>query len=119
MKAHYWKRLPEIVTTGIYHALSMEGYSPAQIDAYLTLAGQPHFTKTHGRKPVAGLNRAIDLLHFIDLYLDSRQLFQPSISRDLNRDLCHATGFPSRDYQHPREFFIEDMARFGIELDRG
>jgi len=115
MKAASWKRLEEIITEGITHALALEGYTPHQIETYLAAAGKPEFTKTHGRKPVAGLNRAVDLLCWIPKWLDGDQLFQPSMSKDLNKDLCHAAGFEGRDYEYPWELFREDMARIGIE----
>ena len=117
MQAHDWKRLPQIVAAGIGQSLLMEGYSADQVEAYLSIAGQAHFTKTHGRKPVAGLNRAIEYFYHLDKFLDEGQLFQPAMSAELNADLCNAAGFPGRGYGRPREFLIEDMGRFGIGLN--
>ena len=114
MKAGSWKCIEEIVIDGIEQALALEGYTPHQVESYLAAAGEPELTKTHGRKPVAGLNRTIDMLWWIDKWLDERQLFQPSMSNALNKDLCHAAGFEGRDFEHPKEFLREDMVRLGI-----
>ena len=65
MKAASWKRLEEIITKGITHALTLEGYTPHQIETYLAAAGKPEFTKTHGRKPVAGLKRVAELVEVV------------------------------------------------------
>jgi hypothetical protein len=114
MKAASWKHIEELVVDGIWQALAGDGYSPRQIETYLAAAGEPEFTKTHGRKPVAGLNRAVDFLWFVDDPINERQLFQPHISHILNKDLCHAAGFEGSDYGYPWKFLREDMARVGI-----
>jgi hypothetical protein len=114
MKAASWKHIPEIVVDGMTQALMLDGYTSEQIETYLAAAGEPELTKTHGRKPVAGLNRAIDMLYWINESYYENQLFQPHISRILNKDLCHAAGFEGRDYGYPWEFFREDMERTGI-----
>jgi hypothetical protein len=114
MKAANWKHIPEIVMDGMTRALMLDGYTSSQTETYLAAAGEPEFTKTHGKKPVAGLNRAIEMLYWINEPFDENQLFQPHISHILNKDLCHAAGFVSRDYGYPWEFFREDMVRLGM-----
>jgi hypothetical protein len=114
MKAASWKHIPELVTDGIKQALTCDGYTHSQIETYLAVAGEMEFTKTHGRKPVAGLNRAVDMLYWIEKPLDECQLFQPIISASLNKDLCHAAGFEGGGYGCPLEFFQKDMARLGM-----
>jgi len=118
MQAADWKRLEEIVTDGIMQALAQEGYGVDQAEAYLALAGDAHLTKTHGRKPVAGLNHAVCLLQWTcsDMHLDRHQLFQPAISAVLNEELCSAAGFPDAGHGYPKDFLKEDMARFNIEV---
>ena len=118
MKAHSWKRIPEIVAEGIRQALALDGYAAVQIETYLAAAGEPEFTKTHGRRSVGGLNQAVFVLQVVDKVLDERQLFQARWSRAINKDLCHPAGFVGRDYGYPWEFFKEDMKRFGI-IDPG
>jgi hypothetical protein len=112
MRAADWKHLDTLVIDGLEQALLVEEYSSLQIVTYLSAAGEPEFTKTHGRKPVAGLNRMVENLWWDDNPVDSGQLFQPQLSRDMNHFLCHASGF--EDYGKPWEFFREDMLRLGI-----
>ena len=117
MKAASWKRLPEIIIESMELAFGLEGYTPQQVETYLAAAGSPEFTKTHGRKPVAGMNRAVDLLYWIELHMDQSMLYQPMISRVLNEDLCRAAGFPDVDYGYPWEYFRQDMQRIGIHAE--
>jgi hypothetical protein len=92
-----------------------DNYTPLQAETYLAAAGEPKLTKTHGRKPVAGLNYAINMFYWLNDPYDERQLFQPHISHILNKDLCHAAGFEGRDYGHPWEFFRKGMLRIGVQ----
>jgi hypothetical protein len=114
MKAASWKHIPEIVIDGIEQALALDGYTAIETETYLAAAGEPELTKTHGRRPVAGLNRTIDMLYWIDDPYDASQLFQSGLTRVLNKDLCRAPGFENSDYGYPWEFFKEGMKRFGI-----
>jgi len=115
MKAASWKHLKEIVPEGIAQAMAYEGYSSLQIATYLAAAGEPEFTKTHGSRPVAGLNRVADFLYWIEKKsIDGRQLFQPLISEEINRELCHVAGYSDEGFGYPREFFKKDMIRLGI-----
>jgi|GEM_PF-2916711 len=95
----------------LWLALSLDGYTPHQIETYLAAAGPAEFTKTHGRKSVAGLNKAVDMLYWTYDYVDRSELFQPKLSRRINKDLCHAAGFPDEGYGYPQEFFRRDMRR--------
>ena len=53
-----WASLPELFCAGLADSLAAAGFSPEQIAAYLKAAGSTHFTRTHGRREVAFLNRA-------------------------------------------------------------
>ncbi|HBT95964.1 MAG TPA: hypothetical protein DEB24_07805, partial [Coriobacteriia bacterium] len=100
-----WRHIPEIVVTGVAQALTREGYTDLQVETYLAAAGEPEFTKTHGRKSVAGLNRAVEFFYRLEgEYKDDNTLFQSALSHELNRDLCHAAGFDTKDYGHPHEY---------------
>ena len=113
MKAANWRQLKEIFTDGITLGLAFEGYLPDQIETYLAAAGTMEFTKTHGRKPVAGLNRAVDLLHLFSDYMSEYDFYQPAASRRLNEDLCHAAGFESRGYGYPRNWVLQVVGGSG------
>lgn len=114
MRAASWKRIPQVVTEGIRQAMELDGYTPAQIETYLSAAGEPQLTKTHGRRPVAGLNRAVDFLSWMDKVIDERQLFQPWWSHSINKDICRSAGFADTGYGYPWKFFEEDLKRLGI-----
>ncbi|MDR0888375.1 MAG: hypothetical protein LBM21_00580, partial [Coriobacteriales bacterium] len=113
MTAGRWKRIPDIVTDGIAEALQLDGYTSLQAETYIAAAGTPEFTKTHGRRSVAGLNRAIDTLYVEAKRFDDRQLFQPQVSKALNVELCHAAAFASSGLGYPREFFRSEERRVG------
>jgi hypothetical protein len=114
MKAGSWKHLDELLLEAIPQAFANEGYLPDVAESYLTAAGIPEFTKTHGRKPVAGLNRVVDVLCWMDKPVDDDQTFQPHISLSLNEDICRAAGFAAGNWGYPYEFLARDLARVGI-----
>lgn len=113
VKGADWQRLPELVTEGIRIAFSLEGLSEFDIDRYFTLAGPVEITRTHGRKPVSGLNRAVEYLRLVCPPLDMGTQYQPLASRGMNEELCHAAGYT--DYGTPREFLWADIERLHIQ----
>ena len=114
MKAASWKRIGEIVISGIEQAMLGDGYTAEQIETYLAAAGPVELTKTHGRSPVSCMNRAIEMFLYVEKWLDEDQLYQFDISWRLNKDICHAAGFSKKDYGYPWEYFFRDMKRMGI-----
>lgn len=115
MKAADWKslstRFEEAVTAGLFS----EGYTKDQVDSYFDLAGESIFTKTHGRKPVGGMNKAIDYLYYMPEPIEPDHLYQEFHCRFLNRDICSPIGFEG--YGYPVEFLEADMKRIGIIND--
>ncbi len=113
MKAADWKvmqvRLEESITSG----LASEGYKDEQIKNYFSLAGLPEITKTHGRKSVAGLNKAVDYLYYIPVEANKNEMYQAFHCHEINRELCHAAGF--EDYGYPIKFLDADMKRSGLK----
>lgn len=112
MKAADWKDLTTRVEEAIELGMLSEGYTKEQIDSYFNLAGAPVITKTHGRKPVAGLNKAIEFLYFIADPIDPDNLYQQLHCKIINKDICSPIGF--EEYGYPVEFFKKDMERLGI-----
>lgn len=108
MKKAEWDRLPQLAAEQLARALAQEGIPPALAGRYLLAAGAPELTGTHGRRPVAGLNRAVECLRF---YTEDFEpgLEQPELDRHMNLEICHAAGFP--DYGYPREFLRADLER--------
>lgn len=112
IKSSEWKQLSKLMIEAIESGMLQDGYTKEQIDAYFLLAGKWKITKTHGRKPVGGLNRAIDYLHYIPEEMTKQQKYQPLHCRQINKDICVPIGF--KDYGYPVEFFRNDMERVGI-----
>ncbi|RDY31670.1 DUF6933 domain-containing protein [Lachnotalea glycerini] len=116
MKVADWKLLQKRFEEAVTAGFLSEGYTKEQIDAYFSLADEPVFTKTHGRKPVGGMNKAIDYLYYLPEPIDPEHLYQEFHCRFLNRDICSPIGF--EDYGYPVEFLEVDMNRIGIINDR-
>lgn len=112
IKASEWKELPKLVEEGIEAGMCTEGYSKKEIDAYFNIAGPAILTKTHGRKPVAGLNMAIECMNCAIEPLSKGKKYQPGHCWFVNRDICSPSGFDTYDY--PETFFRRDMERVGI-----
>lgn len=108
MRAADWARFDALALGHIRLALEAEDLPPAWIDRYFRAAGAPMLTKTHGRSPVAYLNKAVDRLQFFDYFDDSR-LEQPMCGLFLNEAILTARDFPEPGT--PREFLRHDFAR--------
>ena len=84
MTATDWLDLSTVVQCGIGHSLLEVGLPEAAISSYLTQAGVPVYTKTHGRREVAFLNRAWDDVMAHDLTVDQRRQEQPLLEQTVN-----------------------------------
>ena len=83
-----WERLPEVFRAGLERSLSAAGF-PAEAAALLCGSDQPLFTKTHGRREVAFLNRAWDYVMAAELALDESAQSQPLLDQIVNaKPLC-------------------------------
>ena len=124
MTAAKWKRLDEVVLKYLPLAMGLEGYTEEQVAAYLKMAGPPEFTKTHGRRAVASLNRAVEMLWWCQDMIVDYEFYQQALTDCLNTELSNAAGFDGEGYKgachdqysEPHERFREDMARVGIPL---
>lgn len=112
MKAADWKVLSKRAGEAIEAGLYSEGYTVKQVNDYFNLAGPAEITKTHGRKPVSGLNKAVEWLDSTYELWDPEQMYQEDICYRINRDICSPAGFET--YDHPFEFLKEDMKRVGV-----
>ncbi|MEG0377279.1 MAG: hypothetical protein RR614_02265 [Eubacterium sp.] len=112
-----WERLKKISLDAIMRTFMNEGYSGEQFETYLNLAGkQIELTKTHGRRPVAALNRRAKLLLRIPVALDEKKRFQPYHTDCVNNISGTAGGFTSSG--KPSDLFERDMKRLGIRKDK-
>lgn len=112
MTAADWGCYPELLKEGISLGLSGEGCTDEQVRAYFEKAGEVFITKTHGRRPVAGLNRAVERLFSLTADVDKTQKYQALHSRFINEELCSAAGFADKGC--PQDFLTADLRRAGI-----
>ena len=87
-----WDRLPDIFREGLEHSLSAAGFPNGSINL-LCGSCQPLFTKTHGRREVAFLNRAWDDVITAELALDESTQSQPLLDQIVNAKPSHCVGF--------------------------
>lgn len=87
-----WERLPEVFQEGLTRSLSSAGF-PAGAANLLCSPGQPLFTKTHGRREVAFLNRAWDDVMATELALDESVQSQPLLDQTVNTKPSRCVGF--------------------------
>lgn len=87
-----WERLPNVFREGLERSLSAAGFS---VEAASLLCGgcQPLFTKTHGRREVAFLNRAWDDVMAAELALDESTQSQPLLDQIVNAKPSRCVGF--------------------------
>lgn len=114
LKKRDWDRLPELAAEQIYASLAEEELPPSWVNRYRLAAGPVELCGTHGRSPVAGLNRAVECLRVGLSYLDTSRMDQLWLNDYMNTDLCHAAGFS--DYGTPKAFLRADFARLFGEL---
>ncbi|WP_352427776.1 DUF6933 domain-containing protein [Enterocloster asparagiformis] len=111
-----WENLGQRTLEAIRMGLLNAGYGEETGEAYFRAAGSASFTKTHGRRPVAALNRMTDFLRQAPMKLEVDRQFQSAHSRFVNGNLLKTAGFdlPGR----PEGFLNEDMEKNGIKPGR-
>lgn len=87
-----WTHLPDVFREGLERSLSAAGF-PAEAANLLCGDYQPLFTKTHGRREVAFLNRAWDDVIAAELALDESTQSQPLLDRIVNAQPSRCVGF--------------------------
>lgn len=78
-----WERLPEVFPDGLRLSLSAAGF-PAEAIKELCGSELPLFTRTHGRREVAFLNRAWEDVMTVELALDESSQSQPLLEQIVN-----------------------------------
>ena len=86
-----WTRLPEVFREGLARSLSSSGF-PAEAESLLCGPGRPLFTKTHGRREVAFLNRAWDDVVAAEPALDESAQSQPLLDLIVNARPSRCAG---------------------------
>lgn len=87
-----WARLPDIFREGLERSLSAAGF-PVEAANLLCGGCQPLFTKTHGRREVAFLNRAWDDAMAAELVLDESTQSQLPLDQIVNAKSSRCVGF--------------------------
>lgn len=108
-----WERISKVSLDAIMRTFLNEGYSGKQFEAYLELAGNKiELTQTHGRRPVAALNRRVKLFYHVPVTVDVKRRFQPFHTNYLNNISGTGGGFTTLG--KPTDLLKRDMARLGI-----
>ena len=102
-------RLKWIVEQEIWESLGEAGISERHIEIYLDMAGETELTKTHGRSQVAYLNKAVELMLFNDIAVDSANARQPVLNDILNRTPTKCTGDP--EPERPMDRLLEKLEK--------
>ena len=88
-----WANIPALFRIGLMDSLTAAGFPAARIEEYLGQAGEPHVTRTHGRRDVAFLNRAWEDVLALDLCLDTSRQAQPLLDYSVNVRPSRCVGF--------------------------
>ena len=88
-----WADLPAVFDTGLRESLSSAGLSETEAESYLRRAGTAVFTRTHGRREVAFLNRAWEDVLALDMCLDLSAQAQPLLDHAVNLRPSRCAGF--------------------------
>lgn len=86
-----WVRLPEVFSEGLRRSLSDAGLPPGATE-FLLKREAPQFTRTHGRREVAFLNRAWEDVMAADLALDESSRSQPLLDQTVNAKPSRCAG---------------------------
>ena len=91
-----WECLPDIFLDGLRLSLSAAGF-PAETTKELCGSELPLFTRTHGRREVAFLNRAWEDVMAAELALDENSQSQPLLEQLVNAKLSRCAGIEGLD----------------------
>ena len=91
-----WERLPDVFLDGLRLSLSVAGF-PAEATKDLCGSELPLFTRTHGRREVAFLNRAWEDVMTAELSLDENSQSQPLLDQLVNTKPSRCAGIEGLD----------------------
>ena len=91
-----WERLSDVFLDGLRLSLSAAGF-PAETTKELCGSNPPLFTRTHGRREVAFLNRAWEDVMAAELALDESSQSQPLLNQLVNAKLSRCAGIEGLD----------------------
>lgn len=108
LTAFDWANLHAFAVELIRAALLEAGLTADAVSRYLERADSAAFTRTHGRREVAFLNRAWDDVMALDFTVDASQSFQPLLNQAVNSRLCRCAGWEG--VATAAEFLRKDFA---------
>ncbi len=88
-----WADLPTVFEVGLWESLIAAGVSADGTADYLRRAGTAVFTRTHGRREVAFLNRAWEDVLALDFCVDTSARAQPLLDHAVNARPSRCVGF--------------------------
>ena len=88
-----WTDLAGLFREDLLESLAAAGFARQKAEDYLRRAGAPKFTRTHGRREVAFLNRAWEDVLALDLCLDTSCQTQPLLDHAVNTRTSRCAGF--------------------------
>lgn len=88
-----WKNLADLFAEGLKESLLSIGFSEAKVKDYLQCAEKIEFTRTHGRREVAFLNRAWEDVLTLDLCVEKNSQAQPLLDHMVNTRPSRCAGF--------------------------
>lgn len=112
MKPSLWNNIEDCFFMAIKEGLLLEGYNNIQVDKYISLSKELSFTRTHGKRAVAFLNKAIDDMYNMPLKIDNKNLLQKDYMLEINNRKCKSAGF--NYVTSASNFLYEDMKRISI-----
>ena len=101
-----WERLPDVFLDGLRLSLSVAGF-PAEEAKKLCGSELPLFTRTHGRREVAFLNRAWEDVMVAELALDESSQSQPLLDQLVNAKLSRCAGMEGLDTRRLTEMLSQ------------
>lgn len=87
-----WADLAALFREGLQESLTAAGFPAPAVGAYLRQGKPMTVTRTHGRRPVAFLNRAWEDVLALDLCLDPDRQAQPLLDHAVNQRPCRCAG---------------------------
>ncbi len=88
-----WEDLAGTFSSGLGQSLEHAGFPEEAVKGYLLRAGTAEFTKTHGRREVAFLNRAWEDVLAADFALDPAGRAQPLLDHAVNGRPSRCAGY--------------------------
>lgn len=117
MKPSVYKNVTEYVTKWIRELLLLQGYTETEVAEYMTKAGEPQLTKTHGNKAIGAMNQTFSDFVWSDQEIDGSEELQVQISIWINGVLGKSAGY-NDGYYYPTESFMLDMEKAGIKVEQ-